>query len=158
MNKVFLLLGSNLSDPLKQLQIARNKIAEIADIELESSIYQTKAWGNTDQPDFLNQVIHVATLLSADDMLSEILLIEKRMGRVRAEKNAPRLIDIDILFFNTDVIRKKNLSIPHPHIEERRFVLIPLHEITEDFLHPVSGLSMSALLSRCKDPLQVKRY
>lgn len=158
MNKVYLLLGSNLANPLHQLSVARNKISRFAEIISESSVYQTKAWGKTDQPDFLNQVLLINTEQSPEGTLDHMLVIENSMGRVRSEKNAPRLIDIDILFYNSDIVREKNLSIPHPRIAERRFVLIPLHEIAHDYIHPVSNLSVAELLSECTDPLQVKRY
>lgn len=158
MNKVYLLLGGNLSDPFQQLLIARKKIAGVANVILESSIYKTKAWGKTDQPDFLNQVLLIETPLGAEDTLQQMLAIENSMGRVRSQKNAPRLIDIDILFYNSEIVHKKNLSIPHPSIAERRFVLVPLSEIAPDHIHPVSGLSIAELLRDCEDTLQVKRY
>lgn len=158
MNKVYLLLGGNLSDPVQQLSIAREKIGEIAEIILKSCIYQTKAWGKTDQPDFLNQALLVHTEHGPEETLHELLSIELDMGRARSEKNAPRLIDIDILFFNASIINKRNLSIPHPHIASRRFVLVPLAEIAPSFIHPVYTLTIDELLKQCSDPLQVKRY
>ena len=158
MNRAYLLLGSNLSDPWQQLHTARKKISMCVDIITKSSIYETKAWGKTDQPDFLNQVILVSTELSPEDLLNKLLAIEGGMGRARSEKNAPRLIDIDILFYNSSIIKAEHLSVPHPRITERRFVLIPLHEIAPKYMHPVLNKSIGELLGQCVDPLQVKRY
>jgi len=121
-------------------------------------LYSTAAWGNTQQPDFLNQVIVVQTKLTAQQTIQTILSIEKKMGRVRTVKNAPRIIDIDILFFNKDIIKEKNLEVPHPHIPNRRFVLIPLNELSPNLKHPVFQQSVHYLLENCKDPLNVKKF
>ena len=100
MNKIYLLLGSNQQNPQKQLLLAQKLIAKkIGPIKRKSAIYQTAAWGNTNQPDFLNQVIIVETKLPAQQTMQIILQIEKKMGRLRTLKNAPRIIDIDIFFF-----------------------------------------------------------
>ncbi len=104
MNNTYLLLGSNMGNSQQQLQVATKHIEEsIGKITHRSSLYSTAAWGNPDQPDFLNQVIIVETTLTAEETLEEILHIEKTMGRIRTVKNAPRMIDIDILFFNREV-------------------------------------------------------
>ena len=108
MNKIYLLLGSNQQSPQKQLLLAQKLIAKkIGPIKRKSAIYQTAAWGNTNQPDFLNQVIIVETKLPAQQTMQIILQIEKKMGRLRTVKNAPRIIDIDILFFNKEIINEK---------------------------------------------------
>lgn len=158
MNKVYLLLGSNLADPLKQLKIARTDISRVAPIIMQSSVYRTAAWGNPNQPDFLNQVIVIQTELPPAEILKIILDIEHAMGRLRTEKNAPRLIDIDILFYNSIFLKDENLTIPHPHIADRRFVLTPLNEIAPTFIHPLLQVSIERLLDQCLDPLDVKRY
>ena len=132
MNTIYLLLGSNLKNPEQQLSIARKQIGtEIGEIIKASSLYATAAWGNTNQPDFLNQVIVVYSNFSADFIMETILTIEENMGRIRTQKNAPREIDIDILFFNHDIINLPELIIPHPLLQERKFVLIPLNEICQ---------------------------
>ena len=157
MNKTYLLLGSNMGDSRLQLSAAIKNISMvIGEILDSSSLYSTKAWGNTDQPDFLNQVIVVHTSLAAQEVLSTILEIESRMGRVRTIKNAPRVIDIDILFFNEEIINQNNLKIPHPEIENRRFVLVPLNQLAPHFQHPVSKENMQTLLLNCPDLLEVK--
>ncbi|CAN5408366.1 2-amino-4-hydroxy-6-hydroxymethyldihydropteridinediphosphokinase [soil metagenome] len=158
MNKSYLLLGSNMGDSGRQLKSAMKLIDQkIGQVTHKSGLYQTEAWGNTDQPDFLNQVIIVDTKLPALTLLQEILLIEEEMGRVRTIKNAPRIIDIDILFFNKDIISNKNLTIPHPEIANRRFVLIPLNELSPNFKHPIFNKSIHQLLSVCTDELNVKK-
>jgi 2-amino-4-hydroxy-6-hydroxymethyldihydropteridine diphosphokinase len=158
MNNVYILLGSNIGNSLEQITIAKNNISnKVGEIECSSSIYVTAAWGNTNQPDFLNQVIIVKTTLSATTTLTTILNIENKMGRIRTEKNAPRIIDIDILFFNNDVITTPSLTVPHPEIANRKFVLIPLTELTPHFIHPVLQKNMKELLHICTDALAVKK-
>lgn len=159
MNKVFLLLGSNLSDPVTQLARAREMLTEsIAPVFKSSSLYITAAWGNTDQPDFINQVIQLKTDLNPDEILQHIFFVENKMGRIRTEKNAPRIIDIDILFYNKRLIQLPDLTIPHPEIQNRRFVLVPLVEIAPNFVHPVLNTTIKELLYNCPDTLEVKRF
>lgn len=159
MNKIYLLLGSNMGNSLEQLQIAiKNINRQIGKTIRKSGIYQTAAWGNTKQPDFLNQVIIVETGLTAAETMQAILLIEKNMGRIRTVKNAPRVIDIDILFFNKEIIDQKELIVPHPEIPNRRFVLIPLNELSPNLKHPVLLKNNHQLLNACKDELNVKKF
>jgi len=159
MNKTYLLLGSNMGNSKKLLAAAAKHIRkQIGLVTRQSGLYSTAAWGNTQQPDFLNQVIVVQTKLTAQQTIQTILSIEKEMGRVRTVKNAPRIIDIDILFFNKDIIKEKNLEVPHPHIPNRRFVLIPLNELSPNLKHPVFQQSVHYLLENCKDPLNVKKF
>lgn len=158
MNRIILLTGSNIGDSLLNLVKAKNKIqTNIGEVRNESSVYITAAWGKRDQPDFLNQVLVADTLLSAIEVLNRILAIEEGMGRVRSEKNDPRTIDIDILFYDSEQVKESHLEIPHPLIGERRFVLEPLNEILPDFLHPVSGKKISQMLSECRDDLVVRK-
>ena len=159
MNKAYLLLGSNMGNSQRQLKIAiKNTTLQVGNIIRKSKLYATAAWGNTDQPDFLNQVIIVETKLTALQTIDIILDIEKKMGRVRTKKNAPRIIDIDILFFNKEIIAEKNLDVPHPQIENRRFVLIPLNELSPNFKHPVTHKTIHQLLNDCADTLDVKKF
>ena len=130
---------------------------QLGAIIAQSGIYQTAAWGNTNQPDFLNQVIIVETELPANKTLQTILAIEKKMGRIRTVKNAPRIIDIDILFFNKEIIHQKDLIVPHPEIQNRRFVLVPLLELSPDFTHPLLHKTIHQLLTDCPDLLNVKK-
>ncbi|MCW3092734.1 MAG: folK [Ferruginibacter sp.] len=159
MNKTFLLLGSNMGNSLAQLTTAIHHIEQnTGKLTGQSGLYLTAAWGNTNQPDFLNQVVVVETTLTAAETLHSILKIEKMMGRVRTVKNAPRIIDIDILFFNNEIIQQNDLVIPHPEIQNRRFVLIPLNEIAPGLKHPVLGKTIRQLLAECPDQLVVKKF
>jgi 2-amino-4-hydroxy-6-hydroxymethyldihydropteridine diphosphokinase len=158
MNTIYLLLGSNMGNSNEQLLLAQKNIEDcIGKITLSSSLYSTAPWGNTNQADFLNQVLIVETPLTAVKVLKSVLAIEKKMGRVRTIKNAPRIIDIDILFFNNDIIKTKNLTVPHPEIQNRRFVLTPIAELTPNFIHPVLKKTIQQLLIECKDELNVQK-
>jgi 2-amino-4-hydroxy-6-hydroxymethyldihydropteridine diphosphokinase len=158
MNKTYLLTGGNEGDRYLNLQQARANIELICgQLLLISSLYETAAWGKTDQPDFLNQVLLVNTVLSPRSLLDAIFSIEEKGGRKRTVKNAPRTIDIDILFYNRLVLEESGLTIPHPRIAERRFVLEPLNEISPEFVHPVFGKTIHELLLECNDELAVKK-
>ena len=159
MTIVYLLLGSNQNNPNKQLAKARSFIAkQIGGITRSSGLYQTAAWGNTNQPDFLNQVVIAETLLSPQQTMQTILSIEEKMGRIRTKKNAPRIIDIDILFFNKHVIDTRDLTVPHPQLQNRNFVLIPLNELSPNFIHPVLQKTIHQLLRISPDTLTVKKF
>ncbi len=159
MNTVYLLLGSNIGNSKTSLAKAITQIEkQIGTITRLSSLYTTAAWGNTRQPDFLNRIIIVKTALSALQTMQTILVIEEEMGRIRTVKNAPRIIDIDILFFNKEIIELEQLSIPHPQIQNRRFVLVPLNQLSPNLMHPVLKSSVHQLLLYCPDRLNVKKF
>ena len=159
MNKTYLLLGSNMGNSKIQLGKAMVLIGkQVGKIIRQSSLYTTAAWGNTNQPDFLNQVIVVETKRTAVQTMQAILDIEKKMGRIRTVKNAPRIIDIDILFFNKQIISEAALQVPHPQIQNRRFVLTPLNELSPNFIHPVLKRSVHHLFIHCPDKLNVKKF
>ena len=122
-----------------------------------SSLYETAAWGKTDQDSFLNQALVLETTLGARDLLNEILYIENLMGRDRIEKYGPRIIDIDIIFFNHQVIKENGLMIPHPEMAKRRFVLEPLNEVIPAYIHPLYYKTVTELLNQCDDTLPVKK-
>jgi 2-amino-4-hydroxy-6-hydroxymethyldihydropteridine diphosphokinase len=156
MNTAFLLTGGNLGNRLQNLQQALHLIKKnCGNIQQVSSIYQTAAWGFTDQPDFYNQAIALQTLLDPDDLMQALLDIEKEMGRERSFKMAPRIIDIDILLIDDLVYKSTLVTIPHPHLAERRFVLTPLAEIAGNIIHPVFHKTINELLIECKDELPV---
>lgn len=159
MNKLILSLGGNQGDVKDTFHKAEQLISdEIGLITKTSSNYKTAAWGNTHQPDFLNKVIEVTTESSVDDCLQKVLSIEKRLGRIRTEKKwEERTIDIDILFYNDLIIHQENLIVPHPYIQDRKFVLIPLVEMIPDHMHPVFKHSIKKLLQHCTDDLEIKK-
>lgn len=157
MEGIYLLLGSNLGDRKQSLALAQSSIqAEIGPVEKTSAIHVSSAWGLSEQPDFLNQVLFVKTDLEPEDVLNRIQKIELQLGRERYEKWGPRIIDIDILYFGERVVQTHDLIIPHPGIPERRFTLKPLKEIAPDFIHPVLKISNSELLDLCNDSLGVQ--
>jgi 2-amino-4-hydroxy-6-hydroxymethyldihydropteridine diphosphokinase len=159
MNEVFLLTGGNIGDRLNYLSKAKNEIRNrCGDILKESSVYETAAWGNEAQAAFLNQVLKVTTVFAPDQLLKLIFEIEEHLERKRELKFGPRTIDIDILFFNDQVIDQQGLKIPHPQIAKRRFVLVPLNEMDPYKIHPVFNKSISQLLSECPDPLAVNKF
>lgn len=159
MNTAFLLTGGNEGNRMETLEKACGIIAATCGpVIRRSALYETAAWGKENQPAFLNQALLLRTHLSAYQLIEELLLIEKQMGRERKEKYGPRLIDIDILFFNNEVIDSSRLTVPHPEIQRRRFALVPLHEIAADYIHPVLHKTINELLARCTDPLTVKKY
>ena len=159
MNKTYLLIGTNEGNRLQHLNKAKELIKQkVGKIISSSLIYETAAWGRHDQPDFLNQVVLADTPLTVQVCMQEILLIENAMGRIRTKKNDPRIIDIDILFFNKETINEAGLIVPHPEIQNRKFVLIPMNELSPDFMHPGLHQSISWLLSTCKDDLPVRVF
>jgi len=157
MTGIYLLLGSNLGNRKNNLTEAIVHLKTSGQILSQSAIYQTAAWGKTDQPDFYNQVIHFDTNLSAHELLDSILKIEQEMGRTRVIKWGERLIDIDILLYHDQILADTNLSIPHPQLELRRFALIPLAEIAGSVIHPIVQKSIHQLLENCPDKLAVQK-
>lgn len=156
MNRLFLGLGCNLGNRFKNLGDALKAIElAVGTIVKKSSVYETKAWGKNNQPDFLNMAVEVMTDFVAEDVLNRIQKIETDLGRIRIEKWGARTMDIDILFFNTEKINTNRLIVPHPLMAERKFVLLPLAEIAEEFLHPSLQKTIAHLLLNCKDELDV---
>lgn len=158
-HEVYLLLGTNLGNRIALLNRALSSISlNIGEIQSCSSIYETAAWGNEDQPNYLNQVTLVTTSLSPFQLLQKINAIEKKLGRERTVKWASRPIDIDILLYANQVIDRPTLRIPHPHLPNRRFALVPLQEIAPTLVHPVFNVNITDLLEQTPDQLAVKRY
>ncbi|MGM1431056.1 2-amino-4-hydroxy-6-hydroxymethyldihydropteridine diphosphokinase [Sphingobacterium lactis] len=157
MNTAYLLLGANIGNPVQQLQDARAEITDrIGPITQASSLYESEAWGVEDQPIFLNQVIQVETEYTVQRVLQDIMKIEILLGRIRGQRWGSRIIDIDILYFNSEIVHEEDLQVPHPYIQERNFTLIPLVEIAADYIHPIFKKSNTELLRESTDPLNVK--
>jgi 2-amino-4-hydroxy-6-hydroxymethyldihydropteridine diphosphokinase len=159
MNRAYLIIGGNLGDRESNLGIARELInRQCGTIIKTSSIYETAAWGKTDQPSFLNQALEVHTSLNARQLIRRLLKVERSMGRIREEKFGPRLIDLDLLFFNNEKHDYHFLKLPHPELQNRRFVLLPLAEIAPGMVHPVLHKTVKELLEECPDTLPVTKY
>lgn len=157
--EIFLLLGTNQGDKNANLLNALSAIEAggAGKIKKRSGVYQTAAWGKQDQEVFYNLAIEIETDCSPQELLQKLLTIEEQLGRVRAEKWGPRLIDIDILLFANGIIKEERLVIPHPRMQDRKFALMPLCEIAPDFVHPQYLVSIKTLLIRCQDALEVAR-
>ena len=153
MNKTYLQLGSNegnSSELLKKaIELLEKQAGELIEV---SDLYESEAWGKKDQKNFLNMVLELNTTLSPNELLSTVLSIEEQLGRERKEHWGPRTMDIDILFYNAEIIKESpKLIIPHPRITERKFVLLPMNEIAADFIHPIFKRSIAQLLYFCED-------
>lgn len=158
MNYVFLLLGSNIGNRHLLMESAVTAISEkVGEVIISSSIYETQSWGRANEPDYLNQVLQLVTEMPATEVLKTILEIEKEMGRERIEKWGARTIDIDILFYNSDIISLADLKVPHPELHKRRFTVEPLAEIAPGFIHPALNMNMLQLKALLTDDLMVKK-
>lgn len=157
---VFLGLGSNLGDRLSNLYEAVGLISlRAGEVTALSSVYETEPWGFDSKNEFLNQVIKINTNLDPAKLLNELLEAERSLGGKRSGPGySSRIIDIDILFFGNEVINLENLVIPHPHIVNRLFALVPLCELAPEMIHPVLGKSISTLLSECPDNCRIKLF
>ena len=159
MNTLYLQLGSNLGERAQLISDASQEISEhVGKVNIRSQIYESMPWRVDGQENYLNHIIEVETLLSAKETLVAILKIENELGRVRIEKWGERLIDIDIIFFNNEIIETPDLCIPHKHMHERNFVLTPLNEIAPDFIHPKYNKTVSELFNESKDTEKVVEY
>jgi 2-amino-4-hydroxy-6-hydroxymethyldihydropteridine diphosphokinase len=147
-HQVYLALGTNLGDRLRQLKQALDHLESLGSVERLSRCYETKPVGYQEQPDFLNLACRFTTQLEPDELLKKLKAIEQQMGREPSFRNAPRPIDIDILFFDDLVLDSADLVIPHPRISERAFVLAPLADIEPEIVHPVLGLTVREMLER----------
>ena len=160
MNKAVLLLGSNLGDSQFLFQQARSLIIDrLGMLNLQSALYQSPPWGFEHENNFLNQVLLLETDLTTGEILQTCLQIEKYLGRKRKENKgySARVIDIDILFVNDEVLETDQLILPHPRLHLRKFTLLPLVELIPDFVHPTLQKSIQELLVACEDNSEVRK-
>lgn len=159
MKEVYLLIGGNIGDRFFFLGEAQGLISQqCGQVTSSSAVYETAAWGKEDQPAFLNQVLVIQTALGPVELMAAILVIEQQMGRLRRERNGERNIDIDILYYENEVLELPELTIPHPRIYMRKFALIPLLELNATKIDPVHNKTIQALLEACPDSLEVRQF
>ncbi len=158
MPKVYLGLGSNLGDREGNIAEALRRLSEGVSIERVSSLYETEPVGYEEQPWFLNAVCEGETELDAEELLRFVKGIEEEMGRKESVRWGPRIIDIDILLYDDIVLETPELTIPHPRLHRRRFVLVPLAELAPELVHPLLGLTVRELLERARSGEEVRAF
>tara|TARA_B100001996_G_scaffold205379_1_gene157325 strand:+ start:616 stop:1125 length:510 start_codon:yes stop_codon:yes gene_type:complete len=151
---VFISIGSNLGNKKRNIELAKFEL-KINDINIikSSSYYETFSWPDKTKPKFINVVLKIETYLYPNDLMKKFLNIEKKLGRKRNKKNEPRIIDIDIIDYDNKILKKNlnnNLSLPHPKMHKRNFVLLPLFEVTKIWIHPVKNTSLKNLINSLK--------
>jgi len=155
-SEVVIMLGGNMEGTRQFFAESLNIISvSVGEIKKTSSIYVSEPWGGLNQADFLNQAVKLETRLDPPELLHTLLNIETGFGRKRSVKNGPRTLDIDILYYNNLIINEIDLQLPHPRLHLRRFNLVPLLEVSPNWIHPVYQLSAGELLKKCPDSLKV---
>lgn len=154
---VFLALGTNLGNRIANLNAAIDALSPMVKAQDRSPVYETDPWGYINQPAFLNQVLKAKTHLSPGNLLAYLKQIETRLGRVTTVRYGPRLIDLDILFYGTQILDTPLLTIPHPLLHKRAFVLVPLADLAPDLYHPIRGEIVTEMLATVQST-GVRRY
>jgi len=154
---VYLALGSNLGDRLANLKQAIDSLTPQMEVRAKSSVYETPPWGYEDQPKFLNQVVKAKTYLDPEPLLKHLKRLEVALGRQASFPNGPRLIDMDILFYDELIVNTPSLVIPHPRLHERGFVLLPLMDISPDLVHPLSRKRVREMAAQ-SDVRDIKKF
>lgn len=154
---IYLALGSNMGNRLANLKNAISNLPPQMDVKKKSPVYETPPWGHTDQPAFLNQAVMAETYMEPENLLGHLKRLETALGREPSFENGPRLIDIDILFYDDLVLDSPPLVVPHPRLHHRGFVLVPLNDIAPDLVHPILGRPISELLLDV-DRLNIHEY
>ena len=158
MRQAVLLIGGNLGDRLHLLRQAEDYLEMVFTIIRMSSVYESDAWGDNSEGDYLNRVIIIETELEPEEMLKQAQTIEDKLERERIRKWGNRTMDIDILYIDGEIIQTPTLTVPHPYIQKRRFVLVPLCELLPAFIHPVLGKTHAQLLEACTDEGDVRLF
>jgi len=159
MNKAILLLGGNMGDRGAFIDIATASIEKLGTITSKSTIYESEAWGFDSDQNFLNIALQLNTLCTADKLLEQLQTIENKMGRLRSDSGyTSRNIDIDILFYNSDITDTKSLIIPHPRLHQRMFTLLCLMDIMPNYIHPTLNKSIKTIKQECNDNVKVWKH
>lgn len=159
MAQLFLHIGSNLGDRAAYLRSARQRLADqLGSIQRTSPIFETAAWGVTNQPSFLNQALSLLTDYAPSECLDRTQAIEQQLDRERLLHWGPRTIDIDLLFYDQLSLKTERLTLPHPWLHQRQFVLVPLQSIAADFVHPILGKTITQLQVDCPDESMVQPW
>jgi 2-amino-4-hydroxy-6-hydroxymethyldihydropteridine diphosphokinase len=158
MSVAYVALGVNLGDRAATIESALRSLAQLGELRAVSSLYETDPVGYADQPPYLNAVVSIETSLPALDLLRRLLAIEAEHGRVRTFANAPRTLDLDLLLYGDETVETPELTVPHPRMHERAFVLVPLVEIAPNANVPNTGATARELLGRLTDVSGIARY